>query len=152
MKTSINNGIKVLESESGYLTQVTTDEIEERIYVKAITLGNASMEDFREASESEKEAWEADQSPVKIESNRIQKSMAIPFSTNNLVDEDKNFKVEEFVNLVNTKFTGFYNNLNKQSNLLLKFENRLKRFKTITIIALSVAGLAVLVSVLSLIF
>lgn len=152
MKTSIKNKIPILEAETGYITQATTDEIEDRMYVKARTLVDASSEDYREASESEKEAWEADQSPVKIESNRIQKSMSIPISTENLVDDDKNFKVEEFLNLVNAKFTGFAKELNYQSNLLLKFDNRLKRFKTLTIIALSVAGLAVVGVVLSLIF
>jgi hypothetical protein len=152
MKTSIKNKIPILEAETGYITQATTDEIEDRMYVKARTLVDASSEDFREASESEKEAWESQFSLKGSDDLKIQKSMSIPISTENLVDDDKNFKVEEFLNLVNAKFTGFAKELNYQSNLLLKFDNRLKRFKTITIIALSVAGLAVLVSVLSLIF
>jgi hypothetical protein len=61
------NKIDILEAETGYLTQVTTEDIEDRMYIKAITLKDATPEDFREASESEKETWEATKSPRKVE-------------------------------------------------------------------------------------
>ena len=53
------NGVDILESAEGkYLTQKTTASIDDRLYVKAITLGGRLMTDFREATQKEKEDYE----------------------------------------------------------------------------------------------
>ena len=56
--------VQILKASEGkYLTQVaeTLQEHESRLYVKQITVTDATKDNYREASAEEKEAYEAEQ-------------------------------------------------------------------------------------------
>lgn len=59
--------LKILKASEGkYLTQVaeTLPEHESRLYVKQITVTEETKNNYREATQAEKDAWEASQQPI----------------------------------------------------------------------------------------
>ena len=59
--------VQILKASEGkYLTQIaeTLPEHESRLFVKQITVTEETKNNYREATQAEKDAWEASQQPI----------------------------------------------------------------------------------------
>ena len=60
-----NYNVQILTASEGkFLTQKTTEKIDDRIYVKSITVNNLTKENYREATENEKIEYENSLKPT----------------------------------------------------------------------------------------
>lgn len=59
----MNKIIEIIAKEGLWLTQATTLEDDNRIFVKRLAGYNVNAEDWRDATDAEKEQWEREHQP-----------------------------------------------------------------------------------------